>query len=358
MPRVTIKEIARRAGVSKGAVSYALNNQPGVSAATRARVLRVAEEMEWVPNRAARQLSAARSETFGLVLARTAQTLTEEPFYMGFVGGVESVLAERSYALALQVVTNLDEELATYRKWAAERRVDGVIVVDLRVADPRIPLLRKLGLPAVLVGDPELADGLPCVWTDATAAMHSAVGHVASLGHRLVGRVAGPPEYGDVWIRDRAFGEASSRFGLETKVIHTDYSADEGAAATRDLLAADPRPTAIIYDNDLMAVAGLSVAQGLGASVPRDITLIAWDDSTLCRITHPRLTAMSHNIVGFGAEVTHRLLNLLDGARPEPHLYSTPLLNIRDSSAPPPTLTPTPLCNRPPRYAPRPHPTP
>lgn len=92
MGRVTIKEIARRAGVSKGAVSYALNNQPGVSEATRARVLKVAEELEWVPNRAARQLSAARSETFGLVLARTAKTLSEEPFYMGFVGGVESVL--------------------------------------------------------------------------------------------------------------------------------------------------------------------------------------------------------------------------------------------------------------------------
>ncbi|TCO49117.1 regulatory LacI family protein [Kribbella antiqua] len=154
MPRVTIKEIARRAGVSKGAVSYALNNQPGVSEATRARVLRVAEELEWVSNRAARALSAARSETFGLVLARTAKTLTEEPFYMGFVGGVESVLAGRSYALALQVVSDLAEELSTYRKWAAERRVDGVIVVDLRVDDPRIPLLRKLGLPAVLVGDP------------------------------------------------------------------------------------------------------------------------------------------------------------------------------------------------------------
>jgi DNA-binding LacI/PurR family transcriptional regulator len=356
VPRVTIKEIARRAGVSKGAVSYALNNQPGVSAATRARVLRVAEEMEWVPNRAARQLSAARSETFGLVLARTAQTLTEEPFSMGFVGGVESVLAERSYALALQVVTNLDDELATYRKWAAERRVDGVIVVDLRVADPRIPLLRKLGLPAVLVGEPELADGLPCVFTDATAAMNTALAHVTSLGHRRVGRVAGPPEYGDVWIRDRAFAAASSRFGLQVNVIHTDYSADEGATATRDLLATDPRPTAIIYDNDLMAVAGLSVVQGLGACVPRDITLVAWDDSTLCRITHPRLTAMSHNIVGFGAEVTHRLLDLLEGAPPQPHLYSTPLLNIRGSSAPPPPTAPT--CNRPPRYAPRPHHTP
>ena len=340
MPRVTIKEIARRCGVSQGAVSYALNNQPGVSAATRARVLKVAAELEWVPNRAARQLSAARSETFGLVLARTAQTLIEEPYFMGFVGGVESVLGEKSYALALQVVEDLEEEQATYRKWAAERRVDGVIVVDLRVGDPRIPLLRKLGLPAVLVGDPALADGMPCVWTDGTAAMNAALDHVASLGHRTVARVAGPPEFGDVWIRDQAFAVAGRRLDLDGQIRHTDFSAVEGAAVTRELLTAGPRPTAIIYDNDLMAVAGLAVVQGLGLRTPDDVTLVAWDDSTLCRITHPALTAMSHNIVGYGAEVTHRLLELLAGAHPQAHLYSTPLLIIRGSSAPPPPPPP------------------
>lgn len=335
MSRVTIKEIARRCGVSQGAVSYALNNQPGVSEATRARVLRVAAELEWVPNRAARQLSAARSETFGLVLARSAQTLIEKPYFMGFVGGVESVLAEKSYALALQVVADLDEELATYRKWAAERRVDGVIVVDLRVADPRLPVLRKLGLPAVLVGDPALADGMPCVWTDGTAAMNAALDHVASLGHRVIARVAGPPEYGDVWIRDQAFELATRRLSVETSIHHTDYSAAQGAAATRDVVTASPRPTAIIYDNDLMAVAGLAVIQGLGLKVPDDLTLVAWDDSALCRITHPTLTALSHNIVGYGAEVTQRLLALISGAQPQAHLHSTPLLIIRESSTPP-----------------------
>jgi DNA-binding LacI/PurR family transcriptional regulator len=98
--------------VSKGAVSYALNGQPGVSEETRARVLKVAEQLEWVPNPVVRQLSVARSETFGLILARPAQTLSEEPFYMAFVGGLEGVLSERSYALALRTVPGSDEELA------------------------------------------------------------------------------------------------------------------------------------------------------------------------------------------------------------------------------------------------------
>lgn len=335
MPRVTIKEIARRAGVSKGAVSYALNGQPGVSDATRARVLKVAEELEWVPNRAARMLSAARSETFGLVLARTAKTLSEEPFYMGFIGGVESVLSTKGYALTIQVVPDLEAEMAAYRKWSAERRVDAVIVVDLRVKDPRIPLLQKLELPALVVGDPSLAGGLTAVWTDSRTAMTEAVEHVAELGHRRVARVAGPPEHGHVWMRDQAFNAAAERLGLTGSILHTDFSGDEGASATRQLMTAKDRPTAVIYDNDLMAVAGLGTIQELGLTVPGDVMIIAWDDSTLCRITHPTLSAMSHDIVAYGGRVAGHLFDLLDGAEPAAHLNSTPKLQIRGSSGPP-----------------------
>lgn len=336
MARVTIREIARRAGVSKGAVSYALNGQPGVSEATRARVLRVAEELNWSPNPVARQLSVARSETFGLILARPAGTLSEEPFYMAFIGGLEAVLSERSYTLALRTVAGSEEELAAYRKWSREKRVDGVVVVDVKADDPRIPLLGQLGLPTVLVGDPQLAGGMACVWTDSATAMSAAVDHVAALGHRRVARVAGPADHGHVWIRDQAFAAATRRTGLSGQVAHTDFSGDQGAAATRSVMSSPEPPTAIIYDNDLMAVAGLSALGNLGVRCPDDVTLIAWDDSALCRITHPTLTAMSHDVVGYGAEVATRLFELLEGATPAAHLYSTPELVIRQSSAPPP----------------------
>jgi len=334
--KVTIREIARRAGVSKGAVSYALNGQPGVSEATRARVLAIAEELNWVPNPVARQLSVARSETFGLILARPAQTLSEEPFYMAFVSGLEGVLSSKSYALTLRTVSGPADELEAYRKWSREKRVDGVVVVDIKAEDPRIPLLRQLGLRAVLVGDPQLTDGMTCVWTDSTTAMTAAVDHVAGLGHRHVARVAGPADHGHVWIRDHAFAAATRRTGLSAEVMHTDFSGDQGAAATRTLMSSGRPPTAIIYDNDLMAVAGLSSLANLGVRCPDDVTLIAWDDSTLCQIAHPTLTAMSHDVVGYGAEVALRLFELLEGAAPAAHLYSTPELRIRQSSAPPP----------------------
>src|SRR4029079_3147320 len=135
--RVTIRDIAERAGVSKGAVSYALNGRPGVSDDTRDRILPIAEAFVWSQTRAARALSAARADACGLVLARPARTLALEPFFMEFIAGVETKLAERSVALTLQLVRNVEDEIAVYRRWWGERRVDGVLVVDPRVEDPR-----------------------------------------------------------------------------------------------------------------------------------------------------------------------------------------------------------------------------
>lgn len=336
MARVTIREIARRSGVSKGAVSYALNGQPGVSAATRARVLQVAAELNWVPNSAARMLSGARTDTFGLVLARDATTLGYEPFYMEFIAGIESVLADRSYGLLLQVVPDVATELATYRKWTSERRVDAVIVVDVRLDDVRIPALEQLDMPAVVVGDPSLAGALTSVWTDDASAVRQVVGTLTELGHRRLGRVAGLGDLGHVGIRDAAFADAAAAAGLHLRTVHADFSGDGGAAATLALLAEDPAPTAVVFDNDLMAVAGLSAITGSGRRVPDDVTLVAWDDSTLCRITHPPLTAMGYDVVAYGAAVAQRLFGHLAGEEPGAVLAATPALRVRGSSGPPP----------------------
>ena len=133
--RATIADIAQRAGLSKGAVSYALNGLPGVSEATRQRVLKLAAEMGWRPNSAARALSASRAGALGLVMARPASTLGVEPFFMKLLSGIENTLAARSTALLLQVVPDHDAEVEAYRRWWAERRVDGIFLIDLRVEE-------------------------------------------------------------------------------------------------------------------------------------------------------------------------------------------------------------------------------
>jgi DNA-binding LacI/PurR family transcriptional regulator len=337
MPRITIADIARHAGVSTGAVSYALNDRPGVSDATRERILHVASEMGWEPSQAARALSGSRSETIGLVLARAPETLGFESFYMQFVAGIEQVLTERSYGLLLQVVPDVDAEVQAHRRWRAARRVDGVIVVDPREDDPRLPpLLGRGALPAVVVGDPEFAGDLPAVWTDDAAALRECVRHLVRDGHRRIGRVSGTEGFGHTTIRDRAFAEETADRDVSGHVVRADFSPESGAAAARALLTAAEPVTAIIFDNDVMALAGLGVAHELGRRVPDDVSIVAWDDSPLCEAAFPQLTALSHDVTSYGAHVARRLFDRMAGARPQSFRDSTPRLRVRGTTGPAP----------------------
>jgi DNA-binding LacI/PurR family transcriptional regulator len=310
--RPTIADIARRAGVSKGAVSYALNGQPGVSEATRRRVLAIAEEIGWNPNSAARALSGAAANAIGLALRRPARILGLEPFYMELISGLEGVLSTRSYGLMLQLVGDPESEVAVYRRWWGERRVDGVLICDLRMDDPRVKVLEELRLPAVVVGGPDGVGGLASVWNDDGGALAETVEYLVALGHRRLAHVAGLSDLRHTRARTDAFVEVSGRLQLEQAISEsTDYTGEQGAQATRRLLSAQPRPTAVIYDNDIMAIAGLAVAQEMGLAVPGDLSIVAFDDSPLCQLVHPPLTALTRDIAAYGAQAAEQLLTVI-----------------------------------------------
>lgn len=338
-PRVTIKDVAARAGVSKGAVSLAFNRKPGLSEATRDRIFAAARELGWSPSPTARTLAGSRVDVVGLAVCRPARLLGLEPFYMEFISGVESVLVERSCSLLLRLVRSPDEEVGLMESWWRGRQIGGSILVDFRAGDPRPAVAGRLGVPVVAVGHPSLTGGLTSVWTDDATAVTEAVRYLAALGHRRIARVGGAAALGHTSIRTAAFDEAVR--GLEPAArawqVATDFSGDAGARATRSLLTAagGERPTAIVYDNDIMAVAGLSVAAEMGLRVPEDVSLLAWDDSQLCRLTHPTLSAMSHDVHGFGAEVARTLFGVITGEGPGSHPVPTPVLTPRGSTAPP-----------------------
>ncbi|MER5260359.1 MULTISPECIES: LacI family DNA-binding transcriptional regulator [unclassified Streptomyces] len=336
VPRVTIKDVAAAAGVSKGAVSIAFNHKPGLAESTRERIFAAARELDWAPNSSARSLSTQRSDTIGLALCRPARLLGLEPFYMEFISGIESVLAERSCSLLLRLVSSLDEEISLQETWWRERQVGGSILVDFHQDDPRVEPLKQLGIPAVAVGHPDLTGGLPSVWTDDATAMAEAVRYLAALGHHRIARVGGPPRLGHSAIRERVFEDTLRELGLGSGAqVATGFAGEEGARATRSLLLRPERPTAIVYDNDLMAVAGLGVAAEMGIAVPDDLSLLAWDDSQLCRLTHPTLSAMSHDVHGFGAQVTRELFAVIAGQEVSLLPPRAPALTPRASTAAP-----------------------
>ncbi|AYG78367.1 Catabolite control protein A [Streptomyces hundungensis] len=334
--RVTIKDVAAAAGVSKGAVSLAFNHRPGLSEGTRARIFAVAQEMGWAPNSSARSLSTQKTDTIGLALCRPARLLGLEPFYMEFISGIESVLAEQSCSLLLRLVSSRREEIDVQRSWWRERQVAGSVLVDFDRDDPRIEPLKELGIPAVAVAHPDLTGGLPAVWTDDAHAMTEAVRYLAALGHRRIARVGGPVALGHSAIREQAFRRTLESLGLDGSVqMATGFAGEDGARATRSLLLHCDRPTAIVYDNDIMAVAGLGVAAEMGITVPDDLSLLAWDDSQLCRLTHPTLSAMSHDVHGFGTAVARALFDVVEGRDLASRPMSTPSLTPRASTAAP-----------------------
>jgi DNA-binding LacI/PurR family transcriptional regulator len=331
---VTIKDIAERAGVSKGAVSYALNGRPGVSNDTRDRILAIADELGWYPNRAARALSAARADACGLVLARPARTIALEPFFMEFIAGVESEFAARSIALALQLVRDVHDEIAVYRRWFGEHRVDGVLVVDLRLNDPRIDELVRIGLPAVVVGGPLDGGVLPAIWHDEATVVTEAIRYLAALGHTRIAHVSGVGEFVHTRQRVDAFHLSVRELGLEGESVETDYSAESGARATRRLLSSPAPPSAILFDSDLLAVTGLGVAQRMGFAVPEDVSIVGWDDSLISQVVHPPLTAITRDITAYGVAAARHLLAAIDGLADGDVETTRGELTTRGSTAP------------------------
>jgi DNA-binding LacI/PurR family transcriptional regulator len=335
--RPTIAEIAARAGVSIGAVSYALNGRPGVSTETRRRILDIANEIGWRPSVAARSLSGSRAHSVGLIIARPADTLGVEPFFMRFIAGLEGELSQRRIALLLQIVEDHRAAIEAMRLCWAERRIDGVVVTDLWVEDARIPVLEELQIPAVLVGRPRAGTALPAVGTDDSAAVLSAVDYLVALGHRRIARVAGLATLDHTQVRLAAFREAVLGHGLgEPQIVETDYTWEEGARATRVVLSRRDRPTAIMFDNDVMAVAALNVAQEMGVSVPGELSIVAGDDSQLCVLVRPALTALSWDIQAYGAHAARVLLDVIDGRPAGLHQESAARLVVRASTAAPP----------------------
>jgi DNA-binding LacI/PurR family transcriptional regulator len=334
--RPTIADIAKRAGVTKAAVSFALNGQPGVSATTRQRILAIAQEIGFQPSSAARALSDGRAAAFGLIIDRPARTLGVEPFFMQLISGIQGELSTDHTALLFTVAEDQDAEIELYRSWWAQRRVDGVFVVDLQIDDRRVAVLEELRMPAVVIGTPAGAGSLPAVWQDDAAATRAVVEYLAAAGHRRVARVTGITRFWHTKIRTDAFATAAAAVGMEPLLAEADYTGENGAAATRLLLQASQPPTAILYDNDLMAVAGLGAAQQLGIGVPTDLSIIAWDDSPLCEFVHPPLTALTRDIAAYGAHAARVLGQVADGAARRDFEESAPVLTIRGSTGPAP----------------------
>ncbi len=334
--RVTITDIARMAGVSPGAVSFALNGRPGVSDQTRSRILSIAQEHQWVPSSAARALVGSRAGVIGFAVNRSASTLGTEAFFTDLIAGVQSALAEFHIAMQMVLVSSIEEEVATYRHWRGANQVDGVIVIDPRDDDPRLAALTEMDLPAVVIGSHSSDAGHPAtIWLDDSQVAHTLFDYLAALGHRSIAYVAGPAEFQHTRMRIEVLAVLGGR-GVSGEVIATDFSPAAATATTRRLLSRAERPSAIVFDNDMMAIAGLRVAQEMRLSVPAELSIASFDDSVVAGLVRPSITCITRDTFGLGADAANFLREQIEAEEVLPdRIGALPQLTVRESTAAP-----------------------
>lgn len=268
-----------------------------------------------------------------------------DPFYSSLLAGMEEELDRHGASVLVQVLPDHADHLAAYRRWAGAGGgplVAGVLVCDLVDPDPRPDACAVLGLPVVVLGG---ADDLPAagrhdgraplegpgegpdaapgpgsgpwlVEVDDADAVRRAVEFLAGLGHRRVARVSGPARYRHTRLRAEAFALTAAALGVHVVERPGEFTSAGGAGATAALLGLDPAPTAIVYDDDVMAAAGSACAQRLGLHVPHDLSVLAWDDSTLCRVANPPLSVMARDVHALGVLTARTLLDAAAGTGP------------------------------------------
>ena len=334
--RVTILDVAAGAGVSISSVSAALNERPGVSEATRTRILDVAHRLGWVPSIRGRSLSAQRAFAVGLVIERSWTVLESDPFFAGFIAGVELVLGRHGYALVLQLAPTHRDALERYRRLALDHRIDGAFLIDMASRDARVQLVQELELPTVAVNPAEDC-ALPAVRQDHLPGLTGVMDRVLELGHTRIAHVAG--RRGLIHTRQRVavWRAGLARAGLPPgPLVYGAFTTESGSMAADRILDADgPLPTAVVCGNDLMAIGVIARASQRGVRVPEHLSVTGFDGLEIGAYVRPALTTVSTSPRALGEAAARMLLAVIAGERPDDVEVPATVPLFRDSLVPP-----------------------
>ncbi|GAA4447065.1 LacI family DNA-binding transcriptional regulator [Phytohabitans houttuyneae] len=330
---VTITDVARHAGVAVSTVSYVLSGKRAISATTRQRVLASIRALGYHPNAGARALASKRANVIALVLPlRSGMHL---PVLMQFATAV--VTTARQFDHDVLLVT-ADEGPAGLRRIAASAMVDGIVLMDVEMHDPRVPLLRDLERPSVLIGFPAEAENLTCVDLDFYRAGASCVDHLASLGHREIALLGAPAV---VYERDTGFAhrtragftETAERYGITATAQPCEESFDAVRQELAGLLDRQPRLTGIVVHNEAAVAHLLAALPLLGRQVPHDISVMAICPDEVAERASPALTSVLIPAEDVGHQAVTLLMRKLEGQQVPAATLLDPRLTVRASTS-------------------------
>lgn len=331
---VKITDVARHAGVSPSTVSYALSGKRPISEETRQRVEAAIRELGYRPHAGARALASSRSNVLALVVPLRAGI--HVPVVMQFA--VSVVTTARRYDHDVLLLTQEEGEEGL-RRVADTALVDALIVMDVQLDDPRLPLLRALERPSVMIGFPSSSEGLTCIDLDFKAAGEACVEHLARLGHRSVALVGSPPE---VYVRQTAFAQrvvqgftaAADRNGMSSSVHPCEAAPGAARVVAEQLLREQPALTGVVVHNEPLLEPLIDAFEQLGLRVPGDLSVTAICPDELAESVRVPVTSVALPSAEVGTRAVELLMRKLGGdAVPEATLLP-PRLTERASTAP------------------------
>ncbi|MGC9667877.1 LacI family DNA-binding transcriptional regulator [Planosporangium sp. 12N6] len=325
--------MARHAGVSPSTVSYVLSGKRPISEATRERVLETIRALGYHPHAGARALASNRSNVIALVVP--LHTGLYVPVLMQFA--ISVVTAARAYDHDVLLLTQ-DEGDRGLQRVAASALADALIVMDVELHDKRIPLLRSLDRPSVLIGFPAVATGLTCIDLDFTAAGAACVDHLADAGHRCVALVGSPPviyqrETGFARRTAAGFDEALRRRGLEGTIRPCEPTPDAVLATVKELLSEYPDLTGVVVHNEPTVTPLLDAFRALDRRVPEDVSVVAICPDDVAERVRPPLTSVSIPADEVGRRAVELVMAKLDGRDVPEATLLPPRLTVRGSTA-------------------------
>jgi LacI family transcriptional regulator len=338
-PAVTLKDVARLAGVHPATASRALSPETRllVSEDTARRVLAVAAELGYRPNAVARSLRTRRSHTVGVLIPDL-----NNPLFPPIVRGLEDRLAASDY---VALIANTDGDEARERKVFEQmraRHVDGFVLATAHLRNPLLAEAAQAGVPVVLVNRLAHDVSCPSVTVDNERGVSMAISHLAALGHERIGYIAGPQDVSTGLARYRGFQAAMAAANHEVRpdlvAFAAAFSVEEGYRCTQQILAAGRTCTAVAAGNDMLAVGCYAALDEAGLRCPHDISVVGFNNMPFIDMLRPALTTIAFPHYQVGTEAAQLLIERLNGhGGAVKVLLLAPELIVRNSTAPNPS---------------------
>jgi len=337
---VTIKDIARAAGVSHPTVSRALRDHPAIAPETVARIKRIAEDMGYTPSALARGLKTNRSQALGVIVSRI-----DDPFFSEVLQGIEDVLRGEGYSLFLAASNRDPEREQAIIQAMGERRVDGVIVCSPHVSLEHGRQLKRFGVPIVVVNNEAAEEYRYSIYHDDYYGSQEVTRHLIHLGHRRIAYLGNAASSRTTQDRLAGFRKAMNEAGLpipEEYIFQAPNSTpDGGMIGAHYFLNLPIRPTGIVCFNDVIAIGVLRGLQEAGLRVPDDCSVAGFDNIAFSELVTPPLTTFHQPKYQLGQSAAHMMMQLLDADAEAPE--SPRILVLRGELLPRASTAPPPL---------------